>query len=210
MKKNLLIFGAGNHARVISELFKDKFNIIGYMITDKINKNNKLSKKIFLLNKSNFDKLKKNRKLFSIIAVGDNEIRKKIFLKLRNLKIKNKWISIISKNAILAKDVEIGEGTLVMPGCIINNGTKIKKHCIINTGSIIEHDNYFKNFSSCGPRVVTGGNVTLGEASYIGIGSVVREKIKIENNVIIGGNSFVNKNCDKNSLYYGSPIRLIK
>ena len=126
MKKNLLIFGAGSHARVISKLFEDKFNIIGYMITGKINKDNKLNKKIFLLNKRNFDKLKKNRKLFSIIAVGDNQIRKKFFLKLRNLKIKNKWISIISKNAILAKDVKIGEGTLVMPGCIINNGTKIK------------------------------------------------------------------------------------
>ena len=210
MKKNLLIFGAGSHARVISKLFEDKFNIIGYMITGKIYKNNKLNKKIFLLNKRNFDKLKKNRKLFSIIAVGDNQIRKKFFLKLRNLKIKNKWISIISKNAILAKDVKIGEGTLVMPGCIINNGTKIKNHCIINTGSIIEHDNYFENFSSCGPRVVTGGNVKLGEASYIGIGSVVKEEIKIDNNVKIGGNSFVNKNCNKNNLYYGSPIKLIK
>ena len=117
---------------------------------------------------------------------------------------------VISQNAILSNDVKIGEGTLVIPGCIINNGTKIKKHCIINTGSIIEHDNYFENFSSCGPRAVTGENVKLGEASYIGIGSVVKEEIKIDNNVKIGGNSFVNKNCNKNNLYYGSPIKLIK
>ena len=112
-------------------------------------------------------------------------------------------------NAIISKDVIIGEGSLVMPGCIINNGTRIKDHCIINTGSIIEHDNFFDNFSSCGPGIVTGGNVMLGKSSYIGIGSVVKEKIMINENVIIGGNSFVNKNCKKNSLYYGNPIKLI-
>ena len=46
-----------------------------------------------------------------------------------------------------------------MSGCIINTGTKIGKHCIINTGSIIEHDNYFSNYTSTSPRVTTGGNV---------------------------------------------------
>ena len=96
-----------------------------------------------------------------------------------------------------------------MPGCIINNDTVIKNHCIVNTGSIIEHDNHFDDFASCGPGVVTGGNVRIGKYSYIGIGSVVKEKIKIDENVTIGGNSFVNKNCRKNSLYYGNPVKLI-
>ena len=60
-------------------------------------------------------------------------------------------------------NVKIGDGSLVMPGCIINNDANIKEHCIINTGSILEHDNKFENFSSCGPGVITGGNVFLGK-----------------------------------------------
>ncbi len=60
------------------------------------------------------------------------------------------------------------------------------------------------------PSVVTGGNVVIGEASDIGISSIIKNNISIERNVVIGGNSFVNKDCLSNSLYYGSPIKKIK
>ena len=208
-KKKLLIFGAGNHSNVVANLIIDKFDIIGYVTSKKISKGLSNNKKIYSLNKNNILKITANKSFFSIIAIGDNKIRKKIFNHIKKLDLKIKWLSIISPYAIISKDVTIGEGSLVMPGCIVNNGTRIKDHCIINTGSIIEHDNYFDNFSSCGPGVVTGGNVRVGEGSYVGIGSVVKEKIVINNNVFIGGNSFINKNCKKNSLYYGNPIKLI-
>lgn len=209
MKKNILIFGSGNQARVVSDIVKKKYRILGYFTTIKTNQKKLHSKNIYFLKKSKFIELTKNKKCLAIIAIGDNKIRKKIFNQVKNLKLKIEWASIISKEAIVSDDVKIGKGSLIMPGCIINNGSTIRNHCIINTGSIIEHDNYFEDFSSCGPGVVTGGNVKVKEKSYIGIGSVVKEKINIYENVIIGGNSFVNKNCKKNSLYYGNPIKLI-
>lgn len=208
-KKKILIFGSGNQARVVSNLIDDKFEIIGYAITKKITLKKLNRKSIFFLDKKIHEKIKISKKIYGIIAIGDNYIRKKIFDEVNKINLKIKWINIISKRAIISKNVKIGEGSLVMPGCIINNDTVIKNHCIINTGSIIEHDNYFDDFAGCGPRVVTGGNVRIGKCSYIGIGSVVKEKISVDENVNIGGNSFVNKNCRKNSLYYGNPVKLI-
>ena len=97
-----------------------------------------------------------------------------------------------------------------MPGVVINTETKIGKHCIINTSSSIDHHNYFKDYSSCGPGVITGGKVTIGENSHLGIGAVVKNGIMIENNTIIGGNSYVNKNCNNSSIYFGNPLKLVK
>ena len=97
-----------------------------------------------------------------------------------------------------------------MAGTTINNHTKIGKHCLINTSSSIDHDNYFDDFSSCGPGVVTGGNVIVGNSSYIGIGSTVKNGVIIGKNTLIGGHSFVNKNCKDNTIYYGVPIKKIK
>ena len=97
-----------------------------------------------------------------------------------------------------------------MPGVVVNPGTIIGKHCIVNTSSSIDHDNRFKDFSSCGPGVITGGNVNLGELSHIGIGSVVKNNIKIGYNSVIGGNSFVNKNCGNDHFFYGTPIKKLK
>ena len=67
-----------------------------------------------------------------------------------------------------------------------------------------------KDFSSVGPGVTTGGNVTLGENSHIGIGSTVNNEITIGTNTVIGAMSLVVKNCNKNSLYYGTPVKRIK
>ena len=70
--------------------------------------------------------------------------------------------------------------------------------------------NNFKDYSSCGPGAITGGNVNVSENSHIGIGAIIKNGIKIGKNTIIGGKSYVNKNCGNNSIYYGVPAKLIK
>ena len=52
--------------------------------------------------------------------------------------------------------------------------------------------------------------LVLGELTHIGINSAITNNINIGTNTVIGGKSFVNKNCDDNSVYYGVPIKKIK
>lgn len=217
MKKNIVIFGSGAHSKVIfSEIMKiKKYNFLGF-VDDFSHKGKKIityKKKSFLNLGTTKDFIKNNRrkgKLCGIIGVGFNHLRKKIVNELFKLDKTFIWESIISKDCIVNGNIIIGEGSLIMSGAIINTETTIGNHCIINTSSSIDHDNNFKDFSSCGPGVVTGGNVTLGEDSYLGIGCVVNHGIKIGKNTVIGGNSFVNKKCSDNSLYYGVPAKQIR
>lgn len=213
--KNLIIFGSGCHAKVVFwEAMKlKKYNIFGF-VDDKV----KEKKIIINYNKKNYLNLgpsykvltsliKKKKNLFGIIGIGSNIIRKKIDEEV-NLLVKNfKWEKIVSKSAEIDFDVFIDKGSFVNSGVIIKNGTTIKKHCLINTSASIDHDNVFDSFSSCGPGVITGGNVRVGSLSHLGIGSVIKEKIEIENKVLIGGCSFVNKNCKKGNTYFGVPIK---
>jgi len=210
--KNLIIFGSGDHAKVIFyEVIKlKKYKVIGFIDDD-----SKKGKTII-----NFDKKKylnlgslkdiNVKNISGIIGVGSNFIRKNIFEKVRKSQIKIKWEKIISKNAIINENVDISEGTIVLSGSLINSGTKIGCHCIINNSTSINHDNFLDDFSSVGPGVVTGGNVKLGECSHLGIGTTVLHKISIESNTIIGAHSLVNKNCKKNFLYFGVPAIKIK
>ena len=46
--------------------------------------------------------------------------------------------------------------------------------------------------------------------TYIGIGTVIKHGVGIGKNTVIGGNSFVNKKCLNNSLYFGTPVKKIK
>ena len=44
-------------------------------------------------------------------------------------------VTLIHPDAVIAEDVKIGIGTMVMAGAVINLGTRIGQGCIINTCS---------------------------------------------------------------------------
>lgn len=211
--KKIIIIGSGGHAKVIlSEIFLLKnFKIIGF-VDDYLPVNSVVDRENNLLNLGKIKDLKTiaDKNTFGIVGVGENHIRKKIVNKIKKIKKNFKWAKIVSKNAVIAKKVTIGEGTAIIPGSVINTGTKIGKHCIVNTRSSVGHDNYFSNYSSCGPGSTIGGGVFIGESSYLGIGCTVAHGVKIEDNTVIGGHSFVNKDCKKNSVYFGVPAKKIK
>ena len=213
IKKRLFIFGTGSHSKlVLNEILKIyKFDEIFFFNTEIKKKRIKLRDKYYVLINNYKDlKAKVNSSSYYFIAAGSNQLRKKIFLQLKKKIRKLKTFSIISSNSHVDKTVKIGSGSIIMPGVIINYNSKIGKYSIINTSSSIDHDNTIGEFTSIGPGVNTAGNVKIEDLCTIGIGAKIKDKIVIRKNTIIGGCSFVNKNCGPNNTYFGIPIRKIR
>lgn len=213
MIKKIIIIGSGGHAKVvINEILKQsKYKIEKIIDIKNFGKKIKIGKKkLIIANYKKFDWRNINNQTFLFVAVGDNYLRKKIVNEIEKKNKKIKWATLISLDAIVSNDVKFKPGSLVVSGSIINPGTKIGAHCIINTRSSIDHDNFFDNFSSCAPGVTTGGNVKVGEFSFLGIRSTVINNIKIGSKTIIGANSLVTKNCLSSYIYYGKPAKKIK
>ena len=211
--KKIVIFGSGCHAKVVfSEIIKlKKYKIIGFV------DNFAPKKKIILkyknknyLNLGNIKQLKNLKKVCGIIGVGSSTLRKKIYKEINVIYKDFKFESIISKDSIIDPSVKIGNGSIIISNSVINRDSIIGNHCLINTSTSIDHDNYFDDFSGTGPGVVTGGKVSVGKLSYIGIGSTIKNMVKIGKNTFIGGSSFVNKNCKNDSLYFGVPAKKIR
>ena len=209
MKNKIIIIGGGGHAGIICDCIREqkKYQIIGYI--DK--KKSFLSKeKIKYLGPENifFKNFKKRKNIYFTIAIGDNHKRKKIYNYINKFKIN--WGTVIHPTASISPMAEISEGAQILNGSIISYKSKISKHVCINTGAIIDHHNYFHSFSSAAPGVCTGGNVEVGESSFLGINCSVKHGIKIGKEVVVGGNAFVNKDCKSNSIYLGIPARKVK
>ena len=60
------------------------------------------------------------------------------------------------------------------------------------------------------PGCVVLGNVKIGSNSFIGANSTIKEGIEIGDNVIIGAGSPVLNDIPNDSLFYGSPGKIIK
>ena len=121
-----------------------------------------------------------------------------------------KYPKIIDNSSKISKSASIGKGSIVMANTFIGVKSRIRDFCILNTKASIDHESVMQDFSSLGPNVTTGGKVNIGLRSAICIGTTLKDKIKIQRDTVVGAGSYVNKNLNSNSVYYGNPIKFIR
>lgn len=192
MPKEVVIIGAGGHAKVIADIIVKNNDILLGFLDDNIEKGKKVIADYKVLGTiSDCQELcnYKNNLMF-IVGIGNNLTRLKITKEYPNLL----YYTAIHPNAVIGLDVKVGEGTAIMANACINSNATIGKHCIINTGAIIEHDNILDDFVHVSPNAALAGNVKIGEGTHVGIGATVKNNINIKENNIIGAGAVVVKN----------------
>jgi sugar O-acyltransferase (sialic acid O-acetyltransferase NeuD family) len=201
MNNSVSIFGFGGHAKVIIEsALLNGFNI-DYLFDDDSHKFN-----------SNFGGMKITVPIdlnfvgSSVIAIGNNRIRKLVSEKVSNAN----WQTIIHPSAIISKDVSIGNGSVIMAGAIIQPGTIIGKHSIINTGACVDHDCVIGDFVHIAPNCSLAGGVSVGEGTFIGIGSSIIPNKTIGSWTNVGAGSVIVTDQPDNCTTLGVPAKPIK
>lgn len=137
------------------------------------------------------------------IAIGDAVKRRYLTEYYRN----RKKPILIHPSSVIAKDVTIGEGTVIMAGAVLNPGVRLGKSCIINTSSSVDHDCEIGNFGHVSVGTHVCGTVKIGDNVWMGAGSVISNNISICSNVLIGAGTVVVKNIDCEGTYIGCPAK---
>ena len=204
MSKDVIIIGAGGHAKVIADIiYKSGDNLIGFLDDNLANKGKEiyLGKKVLGTTKD----IDKYKEYYFVIGIGNNSIRKKINNE-NNLKL----YTAIHPSAIIAQDVKIGTGSVIMAGVVINPGTVIGKNCIINTCSSLDHDNLLEDYVHISPGAHLAGTVSVKEGTWICTGATIINNITIAKNNIIGAGSVVIKDInEENGTYVGVPVKML-
>lgn len=138
----------------------------------------------------------------TIIAIADIQTR----IKLTNLE--HFYVNVHAGESL--GNNKIGIGNIFCQGSILTTGITIGNHCQFNLQTSVGHDCKIGDYVTCAPKVSISGNCTIGNRVYIGTGAVIKEKISICDDVIIGALSFVNRDITEPGTYVGSPARKIK
>jgi sugar O-acyltransferase (sialic acid O-acetyltransferase NeuD family) len=203
MKNKLLIIGASGHGKVVAEiaLKMNKWEVIAFLDDDE---NIKTSLGFSVIGKSN-EAIKYKNDWDIFIGIGNNTTRESIQKKLEN---EGATIpTLMHPSAVIGEKVELGTGSVVMAGAIVNCFTKVGKGCIINTGSTLDHDNFIEDFVHISPGVHLAGTVKVGQGSWLGIGSVVSNNINIIAGCKIGAGAVVIKDINETGIYIGTPAK---
>lgn len=141
-----------------------------------------------------------------LISIGNNKIRKELSEKFSS----NSFFSLRHPSTIIDNMVEIGVGSVIMAGVVINSDTKIGRHCIINTSASVDHDCAIGDFVHVAPNATLCGGISIGEGTLVGAGAVILPNIEVGNWVKIGGGSVITRNVADGQTVVGNPARVMK
>lgn len=211
MEQKLIIYGVGRFAEYAAYLFENdsNYSVHGLCIEknylDKIsNQENKANLPIHI-----FEDLKTSIKgEFSIfIAVGNNQIRARIFQKAKDLGYK--LASYISSKAFFWGDLIINENVFISEGSVIQPFVEIGANSFIIGSKIGHHSIIGENVLLSGSTI--GGNTHIGNMSFLGLNSAVSQNVSIAENNIIGMNATIERDTNENSVYTqkGTTLRKV-
>ena len=198
MSKKLVIIGASGHGKVVADIAKktgyheivfldDNENIHecgGYPVVGRSHEVETINADV-------------------IVGIGNASIRKKIQKSIPE----RKMATLIHPSAVVAEDVIIGVGTVIMAGTVINPGARIGKGCIINTCASIDQDCNVGDYVHTAVGSHLCGTVSVGDETWIGAGATVSNNISICSKCMIGAGAVVIKDAKESGIYIGVPAK---
>ena len=202
--KRLIIIGASGHGKVVADIAEH----CGYKDISFLDDSTSIRTCMGYPVVGTTKDIEKFADTDFFVAVGNAKIRRMI---LRNIISEGKNVpTLIHPKAVIASNVTIGKGTVVMAGAVINPDSEIGEGCIVNTGATVDHDNQINNYIHVSVGSHLAGTVTIGQLTWIGAGAVVSNNINICGGCMIGAGAVVIKDINVSGTYAGVPARKIK
>jgi len=205
---DLLIYGAGGHAKVVLDaaLRSGRYRVVGLLDDDgALHGRTVLGTPVL----GGFSELERRelRGCQVVLAVGSNSRRQELRERLRPLGIA--FASLTHPSAQIGEAVSLGLGTVVLAGVVINAETRVGEHVIVNTGATIDHDCRIGDFAHLSPGVHLAGNVHVEALAHVGIGACVVPGVTIGEGATVAAGAAVVGNVAPGKTVGGVPAREI-
>ncbi len=206
-KEKLVVFGAGGHAKVVLDIVEQQGNyeIAGLLDDDLTLQGQRFFGYPVLGTRADLPALLSAQLHHAIVAIGDNTDRAAVAAQLDRLGWR--FANAVHPRASIGRGVNIGPGSVVMAGCVVNADAYLGAQVIVNTGATVDHDCRIEDNVHIAPGCHLCGNVGVGQGSLLGAGSTVIPGVSIGKRVIVGAGSTVIRDVADETRVSGSPAR---
>lgn len=211
--KNIVILGAGGDGKTYVDIINrinsrnKTWNILGYL-DDDINKLNKTYNKIKVIGL--IDHLGKIPECYCISSLGSpkkSHIKKMI--NDRIAKFQPNYTTIIDPDSFVSQNAKIGVDVIIYQYVSVQSDVQIKNHVKVFPHTNFGHDSIINDFVTVTSNVSVSGNVEIKEGAYLGTACNIRENLTVGEWSIIGMGSVIVKDVPPHSIVVGNPGKII-
>lgn len=207
-KGKIFVFGASGHAKVVIDIIERQglYDIAFLIDDDSALKGQSVYDYDVLGGKAELV-ARRNGVIGGIVAIGSNKARGKVATWL----VENGFsmVSAIHPSAQIARGGQLGAGTVVMAGAVINSDSRVGDNVIVNTRASIDHDCLVGDCVHLAPGSTLCGTVTVGHGAFICAGATIIPNLTIGHNVTVGAGSTVLRDVPNGVTVAGSPARIL-
>lgn len=198
MRREVNLYGASGHAKVVKEIVEACGGTVGCLYDDAPACGSLLGAPVVRA----ADAMVAGP---LIISIGSNRVRRLI-----SARYPLEYARAIHPQAVVSPSATVGDGSVVMPGAVIGADARIGRHCIINTGASVDHECRIGDFAHISPRAALCGNVTVGEGAWVGAGATVIPGVSIGPWAMVGAGATVVTDIPAGAVAVGTPARVIR
>ena len=185
---DVIVLGSSGHAKVCIELLRAGGHAVAYCIGAPDSGPSCLGVPV-LHGDEHLKGLRSRGYERVFVAIGANGLRQRLAAFATDLGFH--LVNAITPQAVVSPTARLGSGVAIMAGAVINADCTIGDLAIINTLASVDHDGFIGNAAHVAPHCGLAGNVTVGERSFLGIGSKVIPEVTIGADVTAAAGSLI-------------------
>jgi sugar O-acyltransferase (sialic acid O-acetyltransferase NeuD family) len=139
------------------------------------------------------------------VSIGRNAARRAVAERLRGQG--RQLLSVIHPAAIVSPHAHVADGAFVAAGAVIGPDANIGVGAIINHGAVVDHDCRIGDYAHVAPNATLGGGVCVGGIAMVGAGAVALQMIEIGEAAVVGAGAVVTRAVAAGATVTGVPAR---
>jgi sugar O-acyltransferase (sialic acid O-acetyltransferase NeuD family) len=210
---DLVIVGTGGLARQLHQLVDDAvrdgggWTVVGFLDDDEGLHGGELHGLPVL---GGIEWLADRSRIDVVVAVGSPSSRRRVVSDVMRSNPQTGFPTVIHPRAWLGDRNEVGEGSVVCAGALLETDLQVGDHVVVNLGASVAHETQVGDFVTIAPGARISGSVTLGEGCDLGTGAAVIQGVEIGPWSVIGAGAVVTADVPSNVTVVGVPAGPVK
>lgn len=208
--RDVVVLGAGGHARVLIDLMRVAGALVPVAILDRdpAFRGSDIAGVPVIGDDTELDQFAPNHVSLvnGVGSTANTTARRIAFIHGKGHGFR--FVTLVHPRAVVASDAQLGEGTQVMAGAVINTCAVVGDDAIVNTRAVVEHDCRVGDHTHVASGAVLAGGVILGDGVHVGAGATVIQNVSVGSGSVIGAGAVVIRDVPRGVTVVGVPARI--